>query len=285
MGSIGILIGTSLGFIGKSVDYVWKFLILIGVMLFGMLITISSVTEEKATGSSLLKIRLKSFCKTFWNPLLKITEFRWLIATFVCIQLGLEIVRFIGPFYNDILKEPVKVIGNWYLSTASIAHTFLYIPMACGAMISSLIIGKLTDVYKRRALLVSSCSIIMTVLPLVLIITNYYFVHLLFSLVFGLGFGGFITLIWYLAVSSLRKAEMSNGAQSLALWKSAGYISQIVCHLVFGFLIEKINGLGKSTRLGYPQLGYAVSFGCAGLLFILGAVLIWRAKEFRRAAS
>ncbi|MCL6450755.1 MAG: MFS transporter [Acetobacteraceae bacterium] len=258
LGSIGgvLLAGLFLGQ-GWLVHFYW---LVMAVIMVGMALTCIGVKEERLAQAPPFDWR--SFLAGFWVSPRRHPDFAWLWATRFLVMLGFYSLL---PLINYYLKDVLQM-ANFAQATSTVSAVVMV-----GATLSSLASGWASDRLGRRAL-VCAAGLLMGSTCLALLFAPPFWVILAFGVVFGLGYGSFISVDWALAVDVL--PSLGSAARDLGIWSIAVTMPQVVGPLISGPLIDTFNRL-------QPLMGYRVVFALAFLYLLLGSVGVWRIRGAR----
>ena len=115
-----------------------------------------------------------------------------------------------------------------------------------------------------------------------LVVTVFLFAHsyplaIAMGVVFGLGYGAYISVDWALATDVL--PSMDDYARDMGVWHVALTLPQVIGAPIAGVLLDL--GQAYGPGVGLPTLGYTLLFSLALLFFILGTVFVSRIKRAR----
>jgi MFS family permease len=158
---------------------------------------------------------------------------------------------FVLYFFRDVLHVADPSRGA---SMAGIAGLI-------GAVLSSIALGLLSDrIRPFRKYIVALCGIPMTIAATGYAIAPSVNYILIFALLFGVGYGGVLSIGWALALDSL--PTMRDAARDLGIWGMATHVPAIVAPLIGGFFIHLFKGSVD---------GYRALFALAALCFAIGS--------------
>eukprot|EP01080_Neovahlkampfia_damariscottae_P006634 gene6634-10799_t len=282
MGFFGTLVGSSFGFlISYSGDISIGFALLMLVMLNGMLITILIIPEKKFQKDEEEKT-FYSYLKSFIDPFLNSNDFRWTLISQFFFQLGIDSIRSFLQFYlRDTLKYPFNFIGVWNIKDEASAVSILLIFIAISSLITSMISGKLSEIFGFRGVFVNISGLYLGSFPFVLLLLkgNFYF-YLIYSILFGIGQGCYTAISWELAIKSVPENEKSNG-QSLALWQTTRIVATLISGTISGIVVDLFTKFGKES-LGIDHFGYYIIFSISILNFLIGSIFVWMISVARK---
>ncbi len=202
-------------------------------------------------------------------------NFRWVFLTRALIETGRYAVQ---PFLAYYLRDVIKVfaIGGFVLVTArgepdsGLAVTLLLIALSVTAAITAVISGPRSDQVGKKPVIYFAGAV-MAVAALGFALVHSYALALALGLVFGLGYGAYISVDWALATSVL--PDPSRNARDMGVWHIALTFPQL-----FQYIFGAIRDAGT---VGGNTVGYLMLFGIAIVFFLLGTVFVSRVRGVR----
>lgn len=164
----------------------------------------------------------------------------------------------------------VQKIENFVQVTAVVAVLAL-----SGGVISGIVFGIFSDHLKRRAPLVSAATICMSLTAVAFVIFPSSYVYWLWPLgiLFGLGYGVYMSVDWALSIDALPSLE--NAGKDLGLWDASVTLPAIFAPLL-GSLIINIG-----AHFGQLELGYRMVFSTAAIFLVVAAICVLFVREKR----
>lgn len=164
------------------------------------------------------------------------------------------LMTFVMYFFQDVLHMHNPTAG-----TAGVASLALF-----GAVLSSIYLGRISDRMQRRNLVALSGA------PMAIAAIGFAFLQspswlYAFAVMFGLGYGAFLSTGWALTVDVLPDA--SSTARDLGIWGVASTLPAVIAPVVGAWLLG---------RFAEPSHGYQVLFVLAGLSLGLGGLTVLR---------
>ena len=265
---LGGIMGLLLGSIGGIAGAYW---LLAAILLLGMLITVFSVKEPEPP--PLPPFAWRPFLRNIFTPF-KSHDFTWVFWTRFLMVMGAFIVQeFLIYYLDDVIGAPFTILGL-SMSEAAQAVSFVILALLIGAMLSSLAAGVISDRFGRKKI-VYVAGALQGVVVLVFLFTHSYALAIVMGIVFGLGYGAYISVDWALATDVL--PSMDDYARDMGVWHVALTLPQVIGTPIAGFLLDL--GQGYGPGIGLPTLGYSLIFSLALLFFILGTVFVSRIKK------
>jgi MFS family permease len=227
------------------------YVVLILVLLSGAAITLWKVPDSPAS-------KYESSSRFSWVDSLRNHDFRWLSITRALVMLSqYTMVTFIAYYIRDKIGLP-----NFVGATLLIAGVALV-----GSLTSALLAGMLSDRVGRKGI-VCFATLAMAGAFLALVASPPWNIILIVGIVFGLGYGAYISVDWALAIDVLPDPRCA--ARDLGLWGLTTSLPQTIAPLLGGILI---------FRLGVFGWGYPAVFLFSALASLAAAGLIWRIRS------
>ena len=164
------------------------------------------------------------------------------------------LMTFVLYFFHDVLGDQTPSRSTGFFGALSLA----------GAAITSFWMGHLSDRVARKNIVALSGAP-MTIAIWIFAVSPSLHWLVLVALLFGLGFGAFISTGWALAIDSVPK--LRDAARDLGIWGLASGLPAIVAPIFGGWLLAH----AASPLIGYKMLFFiaAVSFGLGSLIVLL----------------
>lgn len=240
-----------------------QFVVIMLVLIAVTFITVRMVPEPGIRRDRGEPIDLRVFFRPIYY------NFRWVFLTRAFIETGRFAVQ---PFLLFYLTDVVRnfQVGSVTLPSANLALTALLMLLSVTAAVTSILAGRWSDRIGKKPVIYWAGGLT-AIAALGFALTQNYALALLIALVFGLGYGAFISVDWALATSVL--PDETKHARDMGIWHIALVFPQLF-QGVFGQVLDW--GNRASTNGGYPIL-----FGLAVLFFLLGTVFISRIRGVR----
>jgi MFS family permease len=191
-----------------------------------------------------------------WRPRVRIANRRDFLLVFFAqslVSFGMTLLMtFVLYFFRDVLHLTSPQQSTAWVAASSLA----------GAVVSSILLGRLSDRGRRPHLTALSC------LPMALAACGFALQPdmrwiALYAVAFGLGYGGFSATGWALTLDSL--ADPQRITRDLGIWGIASVLPTVIAPAAGGWLLV--------TAPNAP-VGYRWLFTLAGLCFAAAAAVI-----------
>jgi MFS family permease len=238
-----------------------QFLAIIAVLSIVTLITVRLVPEPT------LKQNLSPHFnwKVYFQP--AYANFRWVFLTRAFIESGRFAVQ---PFLLFYLGDVVKVFAVGPIpptTTANQALALVLMLLSITAAITAIIAGRLSDRIGKKPIIFWAGGLTAAAAAGFALSQNFALV-LVIALIFGLGYGAYISADWALATSVL--PDETQHARDMGVWHMSLVFPQVF-QGIFGQILDA--GNKASTNGGYP-----IIFTIAIVFFVLGTVFVSRIR-------
>ncbi len=175
--------------------------------------------------------------------------------------------------YIEYYFARVQHIANFVQITALVAVLAL-----SGGVVSGIVFGILSDRLRRRAPVVCGATLCMSTASLAFVITPAHLINWLWPLgvLFGLGYGAYMSVDWALSVDALPSLEAAG--EGLGVWNATMNLPAIIAPLL-GNLILTI-----TDRFGLIEQGYRLVFLVASFFLITAALCVLSVRERKATA-
>jgi MFS family permease len=179
-----------------------------------------------------------------------------------CVFFGLALLMtFVLYFFSDVL----------HVHNAGAGTAFVGVFSLLGAIISSVVLGHLSDKFPRR-IVVALCGIPMAVGAFgFALVPDMDYIYA-FALLFGIGLGGAFSVGWALAMDSV--PQLRDIARDLGIWGIATSLPNVIAPAVGGWILTVYEG---------SRLGYQIIFMLSGVSFVLGSLVVLRVGADQRS--
>jgi MFS family permease len=179
-----------------------------------------------------------------------------------CVFFGLALLMtFVLYFFSDVL----------HVQNAGAGTAFVGVFSLLGAIISSVVLGHLSDKFPRR-ILVAICGVPMAAGAFGFAAVPDMHLIYVFALFFGIGLGGAFSVGWALAMDSV--PQLRDIARDLGIWGVASSLPNVIAPAVGGWILAVYAG---------ARLGYQIIFALAGLSFAIGSLVVLRVGADERS--
>ena len=219
------------------------------------------------------KFSWKQHFASLWIDPKKYPDFAWVWITRALVMLGFYTVQpFVVYYLRDVIKaeDPEKVAQ------------YLFLLILIGATISGLVGGYLSDRVGRKKIVYIANSI-MAVMTVALVFCNTLPQALAVGVLFGLGYGAYISVDWALGTDVL--PNKADAGKDMAVWHISMVLPQSIAAPLAGVFLNMFAAPATQGPDGpvyhYTQSGYMVIFSMAAAFLILGAVLLRNVRGAR----
>lgn len=255
---LGVIVGGILGAFTAPIFFGWAVAL---STLAALGVTVGTVKEPPSLDAPAprWKERFESFIVS--GPVYR--DFRWVWLTRLVVMTGLYVLETFLLYYLEyVLKIPA--------GTAKTDVFLILVALSVTSAISSLVAGYVSDRIKKRRIIVSSAGILQGLCALLFVFSQGFTTVLVAAALFGLGYGAYLSVDWALAVDTL---PAGGAAKDMGLWGiSLTLGEEIASFLGFIMAAAVIPAIGVVG-------GYRLLFAVAGLLFLIGSLMIWQVRK------
>lgn len=178
------------------------------------------------------------------------------------INFGLTLLMtFVLFFFNDVLKYDNPSAGTGLFGGLALV----------GAIVTSLWMGHVSDRIQRKYMVaLAGIPMTLAILGFAIAPSPRWIAEL--ALLFGLGYGAFVSTGWALAIDSV--PQLRDVARDLGIWGVASGLPGILAPIFGGWLLQ---------RFGNTFTGYQIMFYVASLSFALSSVTVLFIRSSRSA--
>ncbi len=272
MSQIGTLFGAFMsGFVLKSLPIPAQYAVLGIVLVLFSLPTLLGIRETPLP-SKPPKIIWGKYIKSLWISPKLFPDFAWVWITRALVMMGFYAIQ---PFVNYYLGD---VIG---LKNVEEDAAVLLAIILIASSISGIVGGKVSDRIGRKKVVIAS-TLIIAVASITFIFCKTLPMALGSGLLFGLGYGAYISVDWALGTDVL--PSKSHASKEMAVWHISMTLPQSLAGPIAGFMISSF-GVTEKLERGeiiptphYATMGYVVVFIFMAICFTLSAIFIPKVK-------
>lgn len=195
---------------------------------------------------------------TRWTEVLRHRRFLVVFAARALVMIGLTLFLTYIEYYLAQVNGATQFVG------ATVAIALLALG---GAVVSSLVIGIVSD-RVSRVRIVMAANLLMAIPAVAFVFVPAGFPLAPLGVLFGLGYGAYLSVDWALAVDSLPGAATS--ARDLGIFTVSINLPTLLAPLLGGAVILGADALGISS------LAYRLVFGLAAVSLVLGIAVVRR---------
>lgn len=239
------------------------FLVIAGLQVMGLLVTIIGVPEVPLSLPA-AAWNFKRFLAAFWISPKAYPDWWWVFVTRLLVMLGFSTVEYYLYYYLHFVQHLAN--PNTVLDEALIAVTL-------ASLVSVLTAGWLSDKWHRRRVMVILGGIVMAIAAAGFVMTHSLSMVVLLAVVFGLGYGTYLSTDWALAIDVL--PPTGDAAKDMGLWSISQTVGQTIATALAGLLLT-LTVAHWGTSLSYRAL-----FLVACVYFVAGSILVTRVRSVR----
>ena len=183
------------------------------------------------------------------------------------------------PFVIVFLARALVMIGltlfltyiEYYLAAATGANSFIGVTVAIallallGALTSSLVLGMVSDRMSRVNIVIGA-NLAMAAAAWIFVFAPAWFPLAPLGILFGLGYGAYLSVDWALAIDSL--GGSANSARDLGIFSVSINLPTLIAPALGGLVILAANAFGKGA------IAYRLVFMLAAISLMLGVVVV-----------
>lgn len=195
-----------------------------------------------------------------WLAPFRHRNFAWVFLTRGFVYVGLTLFMTYIEYYFGQLGE-----SNFAQSTAILASLALL-----GAVASSVVLGVLSDRLPRVPIVVVSC-LFMAGAALAFVVAPLQVPLLPLGVAFGIGYGGYLSVDWALAVDAL--PSRTSAGKDMGIWGVASNLPTVIAPLIGAQIITRARPLVGSLP------AYQLVFLVAALFLLGGGIFVLAVRE------
>lgn len=243
------------------------YLVVGALLLAGLVITACGIREQPGARGS--RVKGRELLRSLWVDPRQYPDFAWAFGMRLLIMLGIYTVQqFLQYYLGDVIGTPLHLAGMT-IATPEAGVTVLVSAILIGAASSTVVAGALSDRIGRTKVALAAAGG-MSVVVLALLVVQRFDLALLLGLVFGLGYGAYMSTEMALVCDVLPAGDAA--AKDLGIWHIAMVLPQVVAVPLAGPLLDSLNQIGKNY-------GYIAIFGLAVAYFSAGALCVRRIRS------
>jgi MFS family permease len=213
------------------------------------------------------------YIKSLWINPKEYPDFAWVWITRALVMMGFYMIV---PFVQYYLGDVVRVANPAETAPKLLGGILI------GTSISGYVGGAISDRIGRKRVVYLS-NLVIAVMTIALIFCDNLLQTMIVGVLFGLGYGAYISVDWALGTDVLPSDK--DAAKDMAVWHIAMTLPQSIAGPVAGIILSRfgqrfvfVNG---EKIPHYTQAGYAAVFSLAAVCFALGAFLLQNVKKVR----
>ncbi len=270
MSQVGTLMGALVcGMLLGGASEGVKFGAIGGVLILVMVATVLGVKENPLPERS-PKIEWVPYLKSLWISPREYPNFAWVWITRALVMLGFYAIQ---PYINYYLIDQIGVSPKEVDNVVPMVLAMILF----ASSVSGILGGTISDRVGRKKVVYYANAII-AVTSIGFIFCSSVWHVLAVGLVFGLGYGAYVSVDWALGTEVLPTKD--NAAKEMAVWHIAMTLPQSIGAPLAGYALaaygmtkEVIPGLDDPVT-HYQDAGYATIFIAAAICFAFGAILL-----------
>jgi MFS family permease len=170
------------------------------------------------------------------------------------------LMTFVLYFFSDVLK----------VSKPSTATGVVGGMALVGAIVTSVVMGVMSDrLVRKHVVALAGIPMALAAVGFAMVPSEQWIMG--FALLFGLGYGAFVSTGWAIALDSV--PQLRDAARDLGIWGIASNFPSVVAPVAGGWLL---------AQFAQPLAAYRALFVAAGLSFALGSAVVLMVGERRR---
>jgi MFS family permease len=277
MSQLGTLLGAiACGLLLGSASEAVKFGLIAAILLVMTALTVFGV-KERSLPQRPPKIEWVPYIKSLWISPTKFPNFAWVWITRALVMLGFYSIQ---PYINYYLIDRIGVSPKDIDGVAPILLGVILI----ASCVSGIYGGVLSDkIGRKRVVYYANAMIAVMALGFIFCTTGPQVLAV--GVLFGLGYGAYVSVDWALGTEVLPSKD--NAAKEMAVWHIAMTLPQTIGAPIAGFALaaygtsrEIVPGVTDPV-IHYQAPGYATIFIICAVCCGLGAVLLRNVRGVR----
>lgn len=248
---------------------------IMGLVLAGSIVVSFLGIKEGQLTHELPPFDWGTYLRSLWISPREYPDFAWVWLTRFLVMMGFYSIQpFALYYFNDVLRierDKVELMGGIFFATVLLF-----------ASISGYFGGHLSDRIGRKKVVYVANGIIAAVAVGLIFARTLPEVYAL-GVVFGLGFGAYISVDWALGTDVL--PSKTSAAKDMAVWHISMVLPQALTQPIAGFMLASFLLYVEEVPITHEKIahytptGYGILFGLAAVYFTLGAVLLRNVKK------
>ncbi len=272
MSQVGTLIGIYLcGIYASKQQFGVCYAILAGALILGLIVSMRGIKETPIKTSEPLP-QLPEFLSSLIEPL-RHRDFMWVWLTRALVMFGFYcFVPLVQYYFSDVIG-----VENPETATSELIGIVIF----CAAL-SGYVGGWLSDRVGRKKIVYFANSF-MAIMCLAFIFCTTLSQVLIVGVLFGIGYGAYVSVDWALGTDVLPSKE--DAAKDMAVWHISMTLPQAIAAAPAGYLV---GAFGRTYHIvngesvpRYTHMGFAALFIVAAIFLGLGALLLRNVKGAR----
>jgi MFS family permease len=244
--------------------------VMAGVVAIFALFTWATLDETPLT-EELPKLDWKQYFKSLWIDPKVHPDFAWVWLTRALMMLAFYMIQ---PFLTYYLRDVIHVRHPESQSAVVLGVILIF------ATFSGYFGGRLSDIIGRKKIVTMS-TVLISIMCVVFIFLHSLLAALMAGIIFGIGYGAYISVDWALGTDVLPNKD--EAGTDMAVWHVAMTVPQVIAGFISGKLIlDHFAGptiLVDGKEIGtYQWAGYAAIFALAAVVFFTSGVMVKKVK-------
>lgn len=269
MSQLGTLAGIVIsGILAGERQYLASFLVLVVALLLGLWVSMKGIHETPISEAAPMPKALE-FMDSLVEPL-RYADFRWVWITRALVMLGFYMFV---PLLQYYLSDVINVDNPEVVASQMIAIVIF------AAALSGYVGGALSDRIGRKRIVYFANSFMAAIMLMFIFCTTITHV-LIAGVLFGIGYGAYISVDWALGTDVLPSKE--DAAKDMAVWHISMTLPQAVAAFPAGLIVRSF-GMTEHVVKGevvkhYTHAGFAALFIIGAIFLGSGALLLRNVK-------
>lgn len=250
---------SDIGGVVQAADPTGVYVMLMAVYGLFLYLSFLGIKENRLVGE-IPKFDAVSYLKSLWIDPRKYPDFAWVWITRAMMMFGFYAIQ---PFILYFLRDMTHVAHPETDAGKVFGVILLF------ATVSAVLGGWISDRTGRKPVVYVASGIIAAMSLAFIFCTNLTQV-LVAGVLFGLGYGAYISVDWALGTDVLPRKE--DAGKDMAVWHVSMTLPQQIAPLLAGALLNLHKLPGVTKPVHYERSGYTIVFIAAAICFTLGGV-------------